>query len=127
MRVIPAPVVDHAVLRDLAGVGADSGSAFVLELVEVFAADARGSLERMRGCARSGDADALVREAHRLKGTSGTLGALRLAGECLEIERRARAGQCDGLEERVEGALTLLDATRGGILDFFRGTIAQAA
>lgn len=120
---IELEVIDHGVLRELAGVSADSGTSFVLELAEIFAADARGALERMRACARKGDAGTLAREAHRLKGSSGTLGALRLAGECLEIERRARAGGCADLEARVDGALTLLDATRGGIRDFFRGTI----
>jgi len=127
MRVGELQVVDPAVLRDLAGVGADSGGAFVLELLEVFASDARGSLERMKGCARRGDAGALAREAHRLKGTSGTLGAVRLAGVCLEIERSARAGRCEGLEARVDGALTLLDVTLGGLFEFFRGTMVAAA
>jgi len=121
------PLVDHDVLRDLAGVCADSGSAFVLELTEVFAADARGAFERMRNSARQGDCTMLAREAHRLKGSSGTLGAIGLAGACLEIERRARAGSCGDVEIRVDDALALLDATRGGIAEFFRGTIARAS
>jgi len=120
-------LVDREVLRDLAGVCADSGSTFVLELTEVFAADARVAFERMRACARQGDSTALAREAHRLKGSSGTLGAVRLAGACLEIERRARAGSCSDVESRVDDALALLDATRGGIAAFFRGTIARAS
>lgn len=126
MQIGELQVVDHGILRDLAGVGADSGTSFVLELMDIFAADARGALERMRACARLGDSGALAREAHRLKGSSGTLGAVRLAGECLEIERRARAGSCADLEARVEGALTLLDTTRRGIDDFFRGTLGSA-
>ena len=121
------PLVDHDVLRDLAGVCADSGSAFVLELTEVFAADARGAFERMRDCARQGDCTTLAREAHRLKGSSGTLGAVGLAGACLEIERRAREGRCGDVEPRVDNALALLDATRGGIAEFFRGTIPRAS
>jgi len=119
--------VDHDVLRDLAGVSADSGSRFVLELAEVFTADARGTIERMRACARRGDCGTLAREAHRLKGSSGTLGAVGLAGACLEIERRARAGACGDAETRVDEALALLDATRGGITEFFRGTIDRAS
>jgi histidine phosphotransfer protein HptB len=120
-------VVDDDVLRDLAGIGADSGNAFMRELLEKFACDAHGTLERMRACARAGDASRLAREAHRLKGSSGTVGAVALAGECLEMERCARAGTCAGIEERVERALTLLEDTRGHIAEFFRGTIAAQA
>lgn len=118
------PVVDYEVLRDLAAVGADSGSGFMRDLMERFASDARGSLERMRACALAGDAPLLAREAHRLRGSSGTVGAVALAGECLEMERRARAGSCAGIEARVEQALTLLEITRGHIAEFFRGNIA---
>lgn len=117
----PAVLVDALVVRDLAGITADSGEAFVLELLSVFAADARRALERMRGFARAGEAGLLAREAHRLKGSSGTMGAARLAGACLEIERRARGGSCGGIESRIDDALGLLEATCGGIAGLVGG------
>lgn len=117
-------VVDYDVLRELAGVGADSGSGFMADLMEGFASDARAALERMRACARSGDAPLLAREAHRLKGSSGTVGAVALAGECLEMERRARGGSCAGVEAKVDHALTLLDVSHHHMAAFFRGNIA---
>ena len=120
-------VVDIAVLRDLSGVCADSGSGFMLELLDAYARDARVALERMRACARRGDARRLASEAHRLKGSSGSVGAAALAGACLEMEHSARAGSCAGMEERVERALKLLDITHGHIAEFFRGNIASAA
>lgn len=120
-------LVDYDVLRELAAVGADSGSAFMLELMNGFAADARAALERMRGCARLGECAALAREAHRLKGSSATVGAVALSAACLEMERRARAGSCEGIEAGIERALRLLDASGGCINAFFRGNIAAAA
>jgi len=120
-------LLDLEVIRELADVTADSGCTFLRSVLESFAADARGALKRMHGHARTGDATALAREAHRLKGSSGTVGAIRLAGECLEIERAARAGTCTGMEPRIEQALDVLDATRVGLAAFFRGTIAAAA
>jgi len=120
-------LLDLGVIRDLADVTADSGCVFLRSVLERFAADARGGLQRMHGYARSGDATSLAREAHRLKGSSGTVGAIRLAGECLEIERSARAGVCTGMEPKIAQALDVLDATRVGLAAFFRGTIAAPA
>jgi HPt (histidine-containing phosphotransfer) domain-containing protein len=120
-------LLDLAVIRELAEVTADSRYTFLRSLLESFAADARGALKRMHGHARIGDAASLAREAHRLKGSSGTVGAIRLAGECLEIERSARAGVCTGMEPKIEQALDVLDATRVGLAAFFRGTIASPA
>jgi HPt (histidine-containing phosphotransfer) domain-containing protein len=120
-------LLDLEVIRELADVTADSGFVFLRSVLERFAADARGALKRMHGHARTGDAASLAREAHRLKGSSGTVGAIRLAGECLEIERSARAGVCTGMEPKIEQALDVLDATRVGLAAFFRGTIAAPA
>lgn len=119
-------LLDLAVIRDLADVTADSGPGFLRSVLERFAVDARDCIERMRRHVRAGDAASLAREAHRLKGSSGTVGAILLAGECLEIERSARAGICTGMEPRLEQARDVLDATRVGLVAYFRGTIAAA-
>ena len=84
-------------------------------------------IERMRRHAREGDTASLAREAHRLMGSSGTVGALLLADECQEIERSARAGICTGMEPKIEKIHDILDATRVGLVAYFRGTIASAA
>lgn len=88
---------------------------------DVFAMDARRTLERMRACVRIGDYLPLVREAHRLKGSSGSLGAVALAGLFVEMERCARAGSCAGMEARIDHALRLLEASCGRIAEFFHG------
>ena len=120
-------LLDLAVIRDLADVTADSGSAFLRSVMDRFAADALACIERMRCHVRNGDAASLAREAHRLKGSSGTVGAVLLAGECHDIERSARAGSCSGMEPRIDQARDVLDATRVGLVAYFRGTIASAA
>jgi HPt (histidine-containing phosphotransfer) domain-containing protein len=119
-------VVDYEVLSDLVQLGAGCGQGFLDRMLARFARDARDSLERMRACARVGDAPRLAVEAHRLKGTSGTLGAVALEGECRELERCARAGSCAGMEARVLNALTLLDVTHAHLAKFFHGNIADA-
>lgn len=120
-------LLDLEVIRDLSEVTADSGPGFLRSVLDRFSADARDCIERMRRHARSGDAASLAREAHRLKGSSGTVGAVLLADQCREIERSARAGLCTGMEPKIEQAHDALDATRVGLVAFFRGTIAAAA
>lgn len=119
-------LLDTGVMRELMGTTADSGRTFMMDLMEMFVGDARTALERMRRHVLSNDAAALAREAHRLKGSSATVGAIRLAASCLAIERSAKNGICAGLETNIDGALDILDATRIGLAAFFRGTIAAA-
>jgi len=119
-------LLDFAVIRDLAEATSDSGPGFLRSVLERFASDACECIERMRRHARNGDAASLASEAHRLKGSSGTVGAILLAGNCLEIERSARAGICTGMEPRLEQTRDALDATRVGLISYFRGTIAAA-
>jgi HPt (histidine-containing phosphotransfer) domain-containing protein len=129
MRPLPrgGELLDFEVIRDLAEVTSDSGPGFLRAVLERFAVDALDCIERMRRHARRGDTASLAREAHRLKGSSGTVGALLLAAECREIEQSARAGLCTGMEPKIEQAHDVLDATRVGLVAFFRGTIAAAA
>lgn len=122
-----AVILDTSIVQELAGAVADSGNVFMRELMEAFTRDARTALERMREQAGAGDAASLAREAHRLKGSSATVGAIRLAVVCLGIERLAKSGICHGLEARIDAALEILDATRAGLAQFFRGSIAEAA
>ena len=120
-------LLDFDLIRELADVTADSAPGFLRGVLERFASDALDCLERMQHHARRGDSAALAREAHRLKGSSGTVGAILLAAECEEIERAARDGVCTEMEPRIEQARDVLDATRVGLVAFFRGNIASAA
>lgn len=112
---MPDPLVNVETVRELVAVEAKSGVPFVSGLLEAFVHDARASLERMRACARAGESEGLVREAHRLKGTSGSVGAARLSGECRDIERTAREGHCAALEARIDAALHVLQASEAHI------------
>lgn len=99
-------------VRELMAVEAKCGKPFVARLLEAFAVEARAALERMRACARAGDTERLAREAHRLKGSSGSIGASRLSGECRALERTALEGKCEALEARIDHALDVLDASQ---------------
>ncbi len=72
-------------------------------------------VSKMRDAVADGDIARLADVAHRLKGSAGALGALRLAELCTELDAEIRAERLDALEgrlgvverelERVEAAL----------------------
>jgi len=86
-------------------------------LYDVFAGDARHALERMRELWRRGDLPSLAREAHRLKGSSGTIGAAGFARGCRDIEFCAKQGGKD-LTDRIDHAQRQLEATLRALREY---------
>ena len=91
--------VDRAAVERLT---ATMGAAFVAELIDTFAEDARGQVTSLRQALAATDVDAFRRAAHSLKSTSETLGAMGLAGLARELEAQARAGSLEGAAARLE-------------------------
>ena len=86
------------------------------ELIRGFRAETPKILLKVKEAAAAGDADALRKAAHNLKGSSGNLGMLRLAAASAELERQARAGSVDGaaalsalVEQEYESACRVLE------------------
>jgi HPt (histidine-containing phosphotransfer) domain-containing protein len=86
-----APVALEVVaeLRELMG---EMGIQPLQQLNEVFVRSAEKHISAMRSALTDGDAAALAREAHRLRGNSASLGAQRMTSVCALIEERSRAG-----------------------------------
>jgi two-component system sensor histidine kinase/response regulator len=81
------------------------------ELIDSFIADAPRQFSIMREAIAESDAASLYRAAHLLKGSSGSLGARRLAELCDIIERHGRAGSvatAAGLLSVLEEEFTLV-------------------
>lgn len=75
--------VDEAVLARLVD---DLGPEHVVELCEIFLADARERVQAVRAACTAGDARAAARSAHRLKSAAGFVGAGGVSALCREIE-----------------------------------------
>jgi DNA-binding response OmpR family regulator/HPt (histidine-containing phosphotransfer) domain-containing protein len=94
-----------AELRELMG---QVGSQPLQQLNDVFVQSSRNHVVGMRTALGDGDAERLGREAHRLRGASGSVGAQRVARVCAAIEERARAddlAQVNDLLEQLEHEL----------------------
>ncbi|RMG43911.1 MAG: sensor histidine kinase [Acidobacteria bacterium] len=94
--------LDGRVLANLRALQDSDEPDIVTELIDLFLQDAPGQLTAIRQAIERGDAHALQRAAHSLKGSSANLGAKRLAALCLELEKKGRANVIDGVNGLVE-------------------------
>ena len=96
--------VDLAVLNQLRVLGESSGPEFLGELVDQFVLDTERLLAQLGGALEAGDALAVERIAHTIKGSGGQMGGHRLALSCGRLEEKASAGCVS------EGQIDLQDA-----------------
>ena len=59
----------------------------IIELTEMFVEDARSALVTLKVATEEGDAESVERISHTLKGSSGNMGAWRMAEICAKLER----------------------------------------
>ena len=84
--------LDAATIATLREGDSTDGANFRL-VATSFAREAESALLALEIARAAGDADALRQAAHKLGGTSGTLGAMPLHRLCSEVEIHARAGR----------------------------------
>lgn len=87
----------------------DAGPALVGELIAAFMAETGERLPRMRTAVESGDLDTVAAEAHAMKSSSGTFGALRLYRLVGQIESAATESRPDLVSELFGRLPTLVE------------------
>jgi len=93
------PAVDPAALDGLRALGDEKA---LQALVEQFLSDAGVRLQALRAAARDGDASALEKQAHSLKGSAGSLGAMGVGALAGRLETMGREKSLAGAAETVE-------------------------
>jgi PAS domain S-box-containing protein len=91
--------LDPTVLANIQALDKDGGTSFLRRLASAFADGAKADLHRLQTAVASGNAEEVREAAHKLKGSSGTVGALHLASLCQKLETAARALHLDGAGE----------------------------
>ncbi len=99
---VPASVLDGGALEGLRELGRTTGTDVVRELIELYLSDAPDRIGRIDAALSRGDGDPVEREAHGLKASSGSLGAMKLHDLLGELE--TLAGQGSLQEARVKFA-----------------------
>lgn len=101
------PAVDEAVFADLA---ADLGAGHIGEVCRLFLENATVAVDRVRRALDAGDTAAAVDHAHRLKSSSGFVGATALVALCAAVEAGAApAGAGELLVRELQRAAGHLD------------------
>jgi two-component system, sensor histidine kinase and response regulator len=112
VAAVEGPVLDEAVLADLEKLDPRTLS----ELTAMFLEDASAQIETLRRDVESGDAPAVASVAHKLTGSSGSLGAVGVSGVARELERRAEAGDLQGSEEHIRRLEVALEEFRNAFV-----------
>lgn len=110
-----------AALRDMSP---DAGSEFVSSLIDLFVREAAAQVEELRDAVARADGEAMRSLAHRLRGSSNTIGARKLAALSGQLEDHARRNRGSAVGRvlvaeiaaefaRVRGALAL-ERSEGG-------------
>ena len=106
-------VVDAAALATLRELGGAGNPGYLDGLISDFLEDSSKRLEALRGAVQSGDAKALERAAHALKGSSGNMGLRRMQELCRHLESIGKSGAVEragALMESLEGEWGLAKA-----------------
>jgi HPt (histidine-containing phosphotransfer) domain-containing protein len=83
-------VLDAAVLDSLRQLTQPGEPDLLADVLSLFLTDAPGRLDAIVAAAAEGDAAALHRSAHTLKGAAGAIGATALQLACRELEELAK-------------------------------------
>jgi len=94
--------LDQSVLEGLRELQEEGGPDILNELIELFLDDVPPQLVVLREAVEGGNADSVERVAHTLKGSCGTMGAIRMAKVCEQLQEV-------GASEDLMKAPTLLD------------------
>lgn len=102
------PVLDDAILAEMAG---GSGVDVVAALVEGFLEEARDRVKAIADAVGKSDPHAVGFQAHALKSTAQTYGAVRLGDVASELEEAAKAADCAVIDHRSDYINGLLKET----------------
>ncbi len=89
---VPAPTLDPTVIEDLRALDPDDPEGALAEVLEAYLEDAPARTARMAEALDAGDRGRVRAEAHALKGSSRTIGAMATAHACEQVEHSPDEG-----------------------------------
>jgi HPt (histidine-containing phosphotransfer) domain-containing protein len=91
--------VDLTVLSDYESLQVAGEPDLIVELIDLFVEDAPVRVGSMRESQAKGDWISVKQQAHSLRGSSGSTGALQMALTCGELEAAISGGMCPAIED----------------------------
>jgi DNA-binding response OmpR family regulator/HPt (histidine-containing phosphotransfer) domain-containing protein len=114
------PAIEMDVVSELREVMTGDGGHSLQQLNDVFVSLADKHIRSMHDAYSRADGATLARDAHRLRGTSATMGARRVRAVCAIIEDRSRAGDLDPVDKllvQLENEMAQYEAAIVPLLD----------
>ncbi len=108
-----ASALDVSAIEEIRKMGGPAGAVLVGRVVSQYLSGAPRLAATIRDAAQAGDCDSVWRAAHTFKSSSGTLGARRLAAQCLALEQAAKLKNLEG----VRALLPQFGQELGEVLD----------
>lgn len=96
------PVLDPTVIESLRQLTPPGEPDVLNEVLGLFLSDVPVRIGRLREAWQSGDAVAVQRAAHSLKGSAGNIGATQLSAVCKELDEQGRSGDLSRLLPLVD-------------------------
>jgi signal transduction histidine kinase/CheY-like chemotaxis protein/HPt (histidine-containing phosphotransfer) domain-containing protein len=115
--------VDVGVLEDLVG----NDPAVIFDLLQGFQDNAGRTAELLKAACSAGDMATTIEQAHRLKSSARTVGALVLGALCEEIETAGKAGASDTLAQLLPVFERESDAVNAFLVAFRQSSLHEAA
>jgi HPt (histidine-containing phosphotransfer) domain-containing protein len=112
----PEVPFDEAALRERV----EGDTELLREIIELFLEDSPRLIDEVRAAVAAGDAAALRRAAHTLKGAASNFGASAVVAAALELETMGRTGDLSGAapaRDRLGAALAALDAALAALAE----------
>jgi signal transduction histidine kinase/CheY-like chemotaxis protein/HPt (histidine-containing phosphotransfer) domain-containing protein len=113
------PVVDPSVLGTLAERLGARAPAFLASLLGTWETETAARMQTLAEAVGTGDTQDAARAVHALKGSSGSMGALRLSAVCAAVETDLRAGHLD-LAAAQDRLTTEVDQARQALVALYR-------
>lgn len=108
-------VIDRQALMRLQNDLGGADPSVLIELIDIFFADAPDIIAQMHAAAASNAVEPLRRAAHTLKSISASLGAMELAALSKELEANARAGAWEGIARQVSAVESCCNQARAAL------------
>ncbi|MDQ3440234.1 MAG: Hpt domain-containing protein [Planctomycetota bacterium] len=109
------PALDLEVIERLRSLNQPGAPDVVREVLTLFLEETPARLAAITAAAESGDADALRRAAHVLKGSAAAIGAVTLQRICAGLEDAAQQGRMVDAPTGAESASVAYTAVRAAI------------